>query len=441
MIYNEYEKRSNGSLTAIPFIMIYRILETAHSPLAGRWLMAIRMIWLILAIMAITLWILGTIENSTRMPETCPQGTCDPFALSTGDLAALADLDLPVDFIAGFFVMSNIGIALTFFAIGGAIAWRKSDDRMGLLVSFTLIYLGSIFFTDSDDALWRAYPASRPFLTLLGMVGYAGIMLLLFYFPDGRFVPHGRASRIVGWLIILLTAPFAGSATRADAIGTFSVLATIGLGLATQIHRYRKVSGPEQRQQTKWVLFGLATSLAVMLLWGFAAVALPPGSPSLQRVYFLLFTRPLISILIPMLPLAIALSILRYRLWDIDILINKTLVYGGLTGMLGLVYFGCVVLLQQIFPAESPIAVALSTLTIAAAFSPLRRRIQGAIDRRFYRRKYDAQKTLAAFSARMPDEVELERLSETLLAVVEEALQPAHVSIWLRENENNSRVG
>ena len=406
---------------------------TRERSLNKRWLTAIRVVWLVLAILAITLWVLGTIENSTGVPEVCHERACDPFALSTSDLAVLADLNLPVGFIASFFVVSNIWIALAFFVIGGAIAWRKPDDRIALLVSFTLIYLGSVFFTDSDDALWRAYAAVRPFLTLLNMVGYAAIMALLFYFPDGRFVPRSRLYRITGWLIVLLTAPFAGTATRADEIGAILIIVLTVLGLGTQMYRYRKVSGPEQRQQTKWVLFGLMTSLAVMLLWGFAALALPPDSPSIQRVYFLLFTRPLISILIPILPLAIALSILRYRLWDIDNLINKTLVYGALTGMLGLVYFGSVILLQQVFPAESPIAIVLSTLAIAAAFSPLRQRIQRVIDRRFYRRKYDAQRTLAAFSASMRDEVELERLSETLLAVVEETLQPTHASIWLKE--------
>jgi len=138
-------------------------------------------------------------------------------------------------------------------------------------------------------------------------------------------------------------------------------------------------------------------------------------------------------------PFVFGTAILRYGLWDIDVLINRTLVYGTLTAILALVYFGLVVGLQFLLReltsqvASSPLIIVGSTLAIAALFQPLRRRIQSAIDRRFYRRKYDAAKTLAHFSAILRDEVDLNQLSEQLVEVVEETMQPAHVSLWLRK--------
>ncbi|MGI8858772.1 MAG: hypothetical protein ACR2HO_01245, partial [Rubrobacteraceae bacterium] len=137
------------------------------------------------------------------------------------------------------------------------------------------------------------------------------------------------------------------------------------------------------------------------------------------------------------IPTVATIAILRERLFDIDVIINRTLVYGTLTFALILVYAGCVVSLQYAFRAltggNSQLVIVASTLAIAALFNPLRRRIQGFIDWRFYRRKYDAARTLAAFSARLRDETDLETLNEDLASVVDETLQPAHVSLWLRE--------
>jgi len=145
-----------------------------------------------------------------------------------------------------------------------------------------------------------------------------------------------------------------------------------------------------------------------------------------------------------LIPLSIGMAILRSRLWDIDILIRRTLVYSVFAGVLALIYFGSVVILQQAIRAvtgrqQPEIVTVISTLAIAALFAPLRRRVQNAIDRRFYRRKYDAAQTLAAFSATVRDEVDLNKLTERLIAVVEETMQPAHVSLWLRKTDGKAR--
>ena len=207
-------------------------------------------------------------------------------------------------------------------------------------------------------------------------------------------------------------------------LGMAFVLAALLTSGGSLFFRFRRARGVE-RQQLKWVAaagscFGVALSIGVPF-WGqtILAEALVPFAAAL-------------------IPIAVAIAILRYRLYDIDVVINRTLVYGALTGTLAGAYLGSVLLLQLVLGGlteDNGLAIAGSTLAVAALFRPARSRIQEAVDRRFYRRKYDAQRTLTAFSARLRDELELGALSAELRLVVADTMQPTHVSLWLRSPE------
>jgi hypothetical protein len=208
------------------------------------------------------------------------------------------------------------------------------------------------------------------------------------------------------------------------------------------VYRYRRVLSSDQRWQTKWVVFG--TTLAIAGSFPFRVpldLSLLGGdTPFVLLVLEMGFTLSLLLI-----PFSISVAVLRSHLFDIDVLINRTLVYGSLTAALVALYFGGIVLLQRLFVVltgeKSTLAVVASTLAIAALFNPLRRRVQALVDRRFYRRKYDARRTLEAFSATLKDETDLEALNDALVGVVRETMQPAHVGFWLRPPIEVGKVG
>ena len=219
---------------------------------------------------------------------------------------------------------------------------------------------------------------------------------------------------------------------------SLNIVIVIFLGIvlaiaASVIGRYRRARG-EEREQLKW----LAYSAFFLITLGVLGVlnTMVVGNRVIDFAVGILATFAVAAI-----PVSVGIAILRYRLYDIDVIINRTLVYGSLTGALALVYFGGVTVTQALFrnitgQEQLPqLVVVVSTLLIAALFTPLRRRIQSFIDRRFYRSKYDARKTLEAFSARLRDETDLDALSDELAGVVRETMQPAHVSIWLRPDE------
>ncbi len=226
----------------------------------------------------------------------------------------------------------------------------------------------------------------------------------------------------------------------ADAVDSVVYPGSLLAIVVVQVYRYRYVSTQQQRQQTKWVVFGLALAmLALFVLVLAPLVVLPSFEGSLYGVA----GNTIIICSLLLIPLSFGMAILRSRLYDIDVIIRRTLIYTVLTALLALLYLGSIVVLQvllrPLFGQESELATVASTLAIAALFQPLRRRVQAVIDRRFFRRKYDAQKTVQAFSARLREETDLETLEQGIYSVVRETLQPAHISLWVRDGGLSTR--
>ena len=415
-----------------------------YTTMQGAWLLGARFVWAAAVALVLVLWTVGSITLAREPLPECVEVACDPIDFSAADVELAQELDLPSGpFRPPFSASIAIITGVVFFALATLIFWRRSNDRMGLLVAFVLFFLGGVFFTSADEAAIRAHEWLTPAVGVVKLIGMTALISLFFLFPDGRFAPSWTR-----WGLLV----FGGAAliSESAALGSSSVdwttppLIAFGvvIGVAAQVYRYRRVSEATQRQQTKWVVVGLIGTILLMLVWSVVAAGFPPEEPSNARVYALLIAEPVILLLLFLLPISLAVSILRYRLWEIDVILNRTLVYGTLTATLAGVYVGSVVGLQAAFRGvtgqSSDLAIVISTLAIAALFVPLRAGIQRTIDRRLYRRKYDAARTLAAFTASMRDVVDVDKLTGELVAIVEGTMQPAHTSLWLREGHRNA---
>jgi hypothetical protein len=360
---------------------------------------------------------------------------------------------------------------LAFPIVGALIASRRPQNPIGwiCLADGLLWVLLGLFDYYSVYGLARPgsvpFPAAMAGLSLWLWVPTVGLLAiyLVLLFPDGR-LPSTRW-RPLAWLsgVVILLASVSSGLSPGPIAGLGGVRNPFGLegqpwvAYATNvvllpflvcilasvlglILRYRRSRG-EERQQIKWIAFAasfVGLGFVSTLVSGLIVRAFAPeswGNANTPPFWFdLLFSIVLLSF--GGVPVAVGIAVLRYRLYDIDLLINRALVYGSLTVVLAAAYVGGVVGLQSVFRAltgeQSTLAIVASTLAIAALFNPLRRRIQGFIDRRFYRRKYDAAKTLEAFNARLRDETDLDALSGDLVTVARSTMQPEHASLWLR---------
>jgi hypothetical protein len=386
-------------------------------------------------------------------------------ALSFLLIALILSVNAPIY----FYWLEPATIAVGYSVIGAIIASRLPSHPIGWICC-AIGVMAAVESFSSEYALYALLaPHPEPLLggkvmawlsIWVWILMFGLIVFLLLLFPTGR-LPNSRW-RPFAWMSAALTL----MAATLMAISPDAVLDTLGpsgkgrislpnplgaeglpnlylpvqtlvlaLGLvaAASVVVGRRGARGVERQQIKWLLYAGAIFFLGNVLKNTVFSPLGEVSWGLWVGYLLVGIGGLGG------PIAIGIAILRYRLYDIDILINRTLVYGSLTATLVALYFGGIVLLQRIFVTltgqQSTIAVVASTLLIAALFTPLRRRIQGFIDRRFYRRKYDARKTLEAFSIKLKNETDLESLNNDLVGVVRETMQPAHVSLWLRPDQ------
>jgi hypothetical protein len=361
-------------------------------------------------------------------------------------------------------VLALAALVLAFSTVGALIVARRPGNGVswilcaaGLTTGLTTLASGYAAFSLAGPGRlpgteWTAWLAYWIWVPGVGPAMTFGLLL----FPDGQF--PSRRWRVVGFLAAVALAtlavgsaftpgplsdypevnnplglvPLEGSVLEDGGVGWTLLSASVVISAASIAVRYRQTTG-EKRQQIKWFAFAGVLLAVGWAASGIAQDAASGGGGRLGLVSLLLGIISLLGI-----PVAVGIAILRHRLYDIDLLINRTLVYGSLTVLLAATYFGGVVCLQYAFRAVtdqgSQIAVVATTLAIAALFNPLRRRIQGLVDRRFYRAKYDAAKVLGAFSARLRDETDLDALSDDLVSAASAAVQPEHASLWLRPN-------
>jgi hypothetical protein len=388
--------------------------------------------------------------------------------------------------VPGSWNSSTVGDVVLFMSytvfpvVGALIASRRPRNPIGWICLADGLLWALIVVGEEYSAYGVAIPGSVPFPVTINALLYAwlwvpavgllGVYLLLL-FPDGR-LPSSRwrplawlsgAAIVLLSLVTLLTpGPLEGLGGARNPFGLEGQPWVVAAGwiflpllplcmLASALSlvlRYRR-SGGEVRQQIKWIVFAASLmGLLYLAVMGAGTLSwiISPEAPRdlgtqtlwgavLENVMLLSFAG---------VPVALGFAVLKYRLYDIDIFINRALVYGLLTATLAGVYLGGVIFLQYLFRAltgqESQLAIVASTLAIAALFIPLRRRVQRFVDRRFYRRKYDAAKTLASFNARLRDETDLDTLVDDVVGVVSQAMQPEHASLWLRPDTMASKV-
>lgn len=410
---------------------------TGPARLRGRQPLLVRGAWLALIAVVLTISLVTFPAYLAQLQTPCAGFTCQYQQLTPDQVVTLEQAGLSLDWYAVAMVVLMLASVAVCWGVSALIVWRRPNERIAILVALLLVALGPlgvVFALPQGLVPWQE---AHNYLALL----FQELLVFVFVlFPSGRFAAHWMRWVFVVLLVMQIPSVFFPanlllSSTPSSQFGWLLTVVTMVSVAGVQLYRYRWVSNVIERQQTKWVVFGLALPCLYYFGQTVLDLVLLPFDKS-SPIYVLAFNSSgyLLSFC---LPLAFGFAMLRYHLWNIDSLINRTLVYGSLTAILALVYGGGVIGSQAVVSRfthgseQSPLIVVGTTLIIAALFQPLRRYLQALIDRRLFRRKYNAARTLAIFGATLRSRAELETLADDLMAVVDETMQPEHVSLWL----------
>lgn len=368
--------------------------------------------------------------------------------LTPAQVSELRAMGLTPDFYAswGFGWLAVQSVAWS--AVALLIFWRKSDDRTAYVLSAMLFAIGTVTAIPTLQAFAEVAPSLGWLVLVVAFVGNVCVFSFFFVFPTAHYVPRWTvflavvlsAYNVISSYANLLPSALAGLPGMIEPLFPLFAITAAGSLILAPVYRYRRVSTPVEREQIKWVVFSIVGALLVFAMTALT-VGLPGGNPETDISFITVVIQPVgWDGSLALIPVAIGVAILRYRLFDIDVLIRRTATYALLTGMLLLVFVGTVLILQQLFAAttgagQNELVTVLSTLTIAALFVPLRNRIQNGIDRRFNRHGYDSQRVLANFALAARDETDLDRLSQKLLQAVGETMQPTSLSIRLKPSD------
>ena len=419
------------------------VSSATHMRLSGSRLILARVTWIAVVTLLVALFLAMLPAYYTLLQTICIGATCGPTQPTPDSAQAIQKLGFSLGTYATFTLALTLAAVFLCITVSAVIFWRRSDDWMALLVALGVVALSIV---NVPFAFLGSHSAWQVLAIALTVLGNGVFFLVGSLFPDGRFVPRWTCWLLPCWVVAGIVFLFFRDVTFMYVVYNLVWLAEIILLVIALFYRYRYASGPLQRQQTKWVIYG--GSVAGIIVVGITVPLYLFPSLGQAGSFYQLVIAPAYILVVLIVPLTLGLAILRFRLYDIDLLINRTLVYSILTVLLALVYVGLVIGLQSLvhlFTGQvrgfSSHHRCLDARHCCAFPAPAPSRCGAFIDRRFYRRKYNATKTLEAFSATLRNEVDLSQLRVHLLTVVQETVQPAHVSLWLRHQHKTNASG